>query len=60
LRLDGKSERYALLPIIAAVYIQRKLIELHERRSEKCSAETRPPRRVVSHLVVRKALPAVA
>jgi hypothetical protein len=36
------------------------LIELHERRTEKCSTETRPERRVVSHLVVQKAVTAVA
>ena len=31
-RVDGKPERYALLPQLSALYVQRKLLALEERR----------------------------
>ena len=38
LRLEGKPERYALLQQLAAVFVQTKLLALHERRAEMQAA----------------------
>jgi hypothetical protein len=34
LRLAGKPERFALVPQLSAVFVQAKLLALHERRTE--------------------------
>ena len=34
LRLAGKPERFALVPQLSAVFVQTKLLALHERRTE--------------------------
>jgi len=31
LRLEGKPDRYRLLPVLAATFVQTKLLELRER-----------------------------
>lgn len=33
LRIEGKSDRYSWLPILAAVFVQNRLLALHERRA---------------------------
>ena len=34
LQLQGKSDRYAQIPILSACYVQAQLLALHERRAE--------------------------
>lgn len=34
LRLAGKPERFALVPQLSAVFVQARLLALHERRTE--------------------------
>ena len=34
LRLDGKVDRYALVAVLTAAFVQRRLLELNERRAE--------------------------
>jgi len=34
LRLAGKPERFALVPQLSAVFVQARLLALHERRAE--------------------------
>ena len=39
LRVAGKPERYALLSLLSAVFVQRKLIALEERREATVATE---------------------
>jgi hypothetical protein len=39
LRVEGKPERYAMLPLLSAVFVQRKLIALEERREATVATE---------------------
>ena len=41
LRLAGKPERFALVPQLSAVFVQAKLLALHERRTETNDVHTR-------------------
>ena len=41
LRLAGKPERFELVPRLSAVFVQAKLLALHERRTEINEAHTR-------------------
>jgi hypothetical protein len=41
LRLAGKRERFALVPQLSAVFVQTKLLALHERRTEINEVHTR-------------------
>ena len=50
LRLEGKPERYALLPYLTALFVQQKLLALEERRKERCQAS-----RIVSTLPLKLA-----
>jgi hypothetical protein len=34
MRVEGKPERFDLVPVLAAAFVQQKLLSLHERRSE--------------------------
>jgi len=34
LRLQGKPDRYAQIPVLSACYVQAQLLALHERRAE--------------------------
>lgn len=40
LRLPGKPERFELVPQLSAVFVQAKLLALHERRAEINEAQT--------------------
>ena len=40
LRLAGKPERFELVPQLSAVFVQAKLLALHERRTEINEAHT--------------------
>jgi hypothetical protein len=37
--LEGKPDRFDLLPLLAAAFVQRHMLELHERRAEADTAE---------------------
>ena len=41
LRLAGKPDRFELVPQLSAVFVQAKLLALHERRAEINEADTR-------------------
>lgn len=41
LRFAGKPERFALVPQLSAVFVQAKLLALHERRTEMNEDHTR-------------------
>lgn len=41
LTLAGKPERFALVPQLSAVFVQAKLLALHERRTEINEVHTR-------------------
>ena len=43
LRLAGKPERFELVPQLSAVFVQAKLLALHERRAEISEAHARSP-----------------
>jgi hypothetical protein len=47
LRLPGKPERFELVPRLSAVFVQAKLLALHERRAEINGGHTQAP--VVYH-----------
>ena len=34
LRVEGKAERFALVPALAATYVQKRLVALQERRDD--------------------------
>ena len=38
LRLEGKPDRFEMVPRLAAAFVQRKLLFLHERRVEGLAA----------------------
>ena len=38
-RVEGKPERFNLVPVLAAAFVQQKLLTLHERRSEGFAPE---------------------
>ena len=38
-RVEGKPERFNLVPVLAAAFVQQKLLTLHERRSEGYAPE---------------------
>jgi hypothetical protein len=40
LRLAGKPDRFDLVPQLSAVFVQAKLLALHERRAEIVEAQT--------------------
>lgn len=57
IRLEGKAERFDLVPQLAAVFVQAKLLALHERRREadtttshatQLAADRRAPERVLA------------
>ena len=50
LRLEGKPDRFEMVPLLAAAFVQQKLLFLHERRAEGLSAN-----RYVAAPVVRQA-----
>jgi hypothetical protein len=38
-RVEGKPDRFNLVPMLAAAFVQQKLLTLHERRSEGFAPE---------------------
>ena len=38
-RVEGKPDRFNLLPVLAAAFVQQKLLSLHERRNEGFAPE---------------------
>jgi hypothetical protein len=61
LRLEGKPDRYALLPLLAAVFVQDKLLALSDRREHATAvAPERPDVRWVKHGGVRREVLAAA
>jgi hypothetical protein len=45
--IEGKPERFDLVPQLAAVFVQRKLLSLHERRAEAFAPDTYAPQPAV-------------
>ena len=43
LSVEGKPDRFDLVPQLAAVFVQRKLLSLHERRAEGAASEMYSP-----------------
>jgi hypothetical protein len=58
LRLEGKPNRFDLVPILAAVFVQAKLLALEERRAQIGSTPADVAVVVVKH--VRKVVPVAA
>jgi hypothetical protein len=53
LRVEGKPERFDLVPQLAAVFVQRKLLSLHERRAEGVASEMYVPARPMIRSVAK-------
>ena len=60
LRLDGKPERYDQVPRLSAVFVQAKLLALHERRTEMETAIARSDSVALPQGLLRKILPVAA
>jgi len=58
LRLEGKPDRFDLVPMLAAVFVQAKLLALEERRAQIDSASADVA--VVLEHRVRKVVPIAA
>ena len=58
LRLEGKPDRFDLVPLLAAAFVQAKLLALHERRAQMGMATADVP--VVAERRVRKVVPVAA
>ena len=41
LRLEGKPDRFEMVPRLAAAFVQQKLLFLHERRAEGLSPDNK-------------------
>jgi hypothetical protein len=41
--LEGKPDRFDLVPLLAAAFVQQCMLELHERRAEAHPAEAEAP-----------------
>ena len=51
IRLEGRPDRFDLVPLLAAAFVQAKLLALHERRAQMgttvaATVETRVPKAV--------------
>ena len=45
--IEGRPDRFDLVPQLAAVFVQRKLLSLHERRAEASASGTYAPQPAV-------------
>lgn len=41
--LEGKPDRFDLLPLLAAAFVQQRMLELHERRAEAHTTDSGAP-----------------
>jgi hypothetical protein len=53
LRVEGKPDRYELVPLLSAAFVQAKLLELHERRAEETAGSGARVRVAVAQRALR-------
>jgi hypothetical protein len=56
--LEGKAERFRLVPLLASAFVQAKLLALHERRAEAASAVSHEAPAVVHRRAPKRVLAA--